>query len=85
MPVDLKGSFIIQNQRNLLGINRTIKNFKENKRNLEKEKDKLRSNFSQQEIPGRFESLNKKINQINQAIERLIEKRNKIEIKVPEK
>lgn len=85
MPVDLKGSIIIQNQRNLLGINKTIEKFKENKRNLEKEKNKLRSDFSQQEISGRIESLNETIDKISQAMEKLIQERNKIQIKVPEK
>ena len=83
MPVDLKGSVMVQNQRNLLGINKTIENFKGNRYNLEKEKNKLISDFSQQEVSGRIESLNKTIDKINQAIEGLIEEKNKI--KIPEK
>lgn len=83
MPVNLKGSVIIQNQRNLLGINRTIEKFKGNRYRLKNEKNKLISNFSQQEVSGRIESLNKTIDRINQAIEKLIQERNKI--KTPEK
>ncbi len=85
MPFDLKGSVIIQNQRNLLGKNKIIENLKGNRNNLEEEKNKLISSFPQQEISGRIESLNERIDNINQAIERLIQERNKIKIKVPKK
>ena len=85
MPFDLRSSVIIQNQRNLLGKNKIIENLKGNRNNLEEEKNKLISSFPQQEISGKIEDLNKAIDQINQVIERLIEKRNKIEIKVPKK
>ena len=83
MPVDLKGSVLVRNQRNLFEIKRLIEKYKGYIRNLEKEKSNLILNSNDQSINGRIKTLNGTIVKVNEEIEKLKEERNKIEVKVP--